>query len=78
MNVGGRALRQIPLDRNHSQSIGSVHGGSIAAVVCGPIATCERYRVDPFEYLRDVFKRIAPFAASGLADLLPARRQPRA
>jgi hypothetical protein len=34
-------------------------------------ATCKRLRVDPFEYLRDIFQRISTYPHNNLNDLLP-------
>jgi hypothetical protein len=46
-------------------------GGQTAAILFSMIATCERHKVNPFEYLRDVLSRIASQPISKLADLLP-------
>jgi transposase len=54
---------------------GSDTGGHTAAVLFSFIATCERHRVNPFEYLSDVLERIAATPISRLADLAPGRWQ---
>ena len=55
---------------------GSDNGGTTAAILFSFIATCERHRVNPFEYLRDVLSRIAQTPMSKLPELLPDRWQP--
>jgi hypothetical protein len=52
---------------------GSDAGGQTAAILFSLIATCERHKVNPFEYLRDVLTRIASQPISKLAELLPNR-----
>lgn len=72
-NVAERALRRIAVGRNNWMFCGSDNGGATAAVLFSFIATCERHRVNPFEYLRDVLDRIASTPVSRLAELLPGR-----
>jgi hypothetical protein len=52
---------------------GSDHGGNTAAILFSFIATCERHHVNPFDYLRDVLRRLAATPISRLAELLPER-----
>jgi hypothetical protein len=42
-------------------------------VLLSIVATCERHRINPFTYLRDVLTRIAGHPMKLLADLLPDR-----
>jgi len=77
-NVAERALRRIAIGRGNWMFCGSDNGGSTAAVHFSFIASCERHRINPFEYLRDVLGRIASTAISKLGDLLPGRWKPRA
>ena len=58
-NVSKRALRRIAVGRGNWMFCGSDNGGITAAVLFSFIATCERHRINPFEYLRDVLSRIA-------------------
>jgi hypothetical protein len=74
-NVSERTLRRIALGRNNWMFCGSDNGGTTAAVRFSFIATGERHRVNPFEYLRDVLSRIARTPISKLAELLPAQWQ---
>ena len=75
-NISERALRRIAVGRNNWTFLGSDTGGHTAAVLFALVATCERHRVNPFEYLRDVLTRIAAHPMNRLADLLPDRWQP--
>jgi len=74
-NIAERALRRIAVGRNNWTFLGSDTGGHTAAVLFALVATCERHRVNPFEYLRDVLTRIAAHPMNHLADLLPNRWQ---
>lgn len=74
-NVSERTLRRIAVGRNDRRFVGS---DNAAAIMFGLIATCERHRVNPFEYLRDVLTRIASHPHNRLDELLPDRWQPLA
>ncbi len=45
--------------------------GCAAAVLFGLFDTCQRHRVDPFAYLRDVLTRIAATPFNQLGQFLP-------
>jgi len=47
-----------------------------AAILFSLIATCQRHKVEPLAYLRDVLARIAAHPASRLAELLPGTNPP--
>lgn len=70
-NAGENALRRIALGRKNWLFAGSDTGGQTAAILFSFIATCERQKVNPWEYLRDVLTRIASQPISRLAELLP-------
>jgi transposase len=70
-NAGENALRRIAVGRKNWLFCGSDAGGQTAAVLFSMIATCERHKVNPWEYLRDVLTRIAAQPISRLAELLP-------
>lgn len=70
-NASENALRRVALGRKNWLFCGSDTGGHTAAVLFSLIATCQRYKVEPFTYLRDVLTRIAAHPASRLAELLP-------
>jgi transposase len=76
-NVSERALRRIAVGRNNWLFCGSDKGGNTAAILFSFIATCQRHRVNPFEYLRDVLDRIAQTPMSKLAELLPNKWKPQ-
>jgi transposase len=77
-NVSERALRRIAIGRNNRCFLGSDNGGATAAILFSFIATCERHRINPFDYLRDVLTRIASHPHNRLAELLPDRWKPLA
>lgn len=67
-----RALRKIALGRLNYLFAGSEEGGKRAAIIYTVIGTCILNSVNPFEYLRDVFTKIAAgWPASRLDELLP-------
>ena len=70
-NAAENALRRIAVGRNNWTFLGSDHGGNTAAVLFSLIATCDRHKVDPFAYLRDVLTRLAAHPSHRLAELLP-------
>jgi transposase len=72
-NAGENALRRIGVGRKNWLFCGSDTGGHTAAILFSLIATCDRQKVNPFEYLRDVLERIASQPISRLAELLPAQ-----
>jgi hypothetical protein len=77
-NASENALRRVALGRKNWLFCGSDNGGTTAAVLFSLIATCQRHKVEPFAYLRDVLTRIAATPVSQLDDLLPGRWQPAA
>ena len=72
-NASENALRRVALGRKNWLFCGSDNGGNTAAVLFSLIATCQRHKVDPFVYLRDVLTRIAAHPMNRLAELLPER-----
>lgn len=75
-NAGENALRRIGVGRKNWLFCGSDTGGQTAAILFSFIATCERHKVNAFEYLRDVLARIASQPISKLAELLPHQWKP--
>jgi transposase len=75
-NAAENALRRIAVGRKNWLFCGSDTGGQTAAILFSLIATCERHKVNPFEYLRDVLDRIASQPMSRLAELLPGQWKP--
>jgi transposase len=74
-NAAENALRRVAVGRKNWLFCGSDNGGNTAAILFSLIATCQRHKVDPFAYLRDVLARIAATPVSQLDQLLPDRWQ---
>ncbi len=55
---------------------GSDGGGRTAAVVMSFMASCQRLKIGPWAYLRDVLDRIAAHPVTKLDELLPANWKP--
>ncbi len=70
-NATERAIRGVAVGRNNWAFFGSDQGGKTAAVLRSFAATCQRVRVDPFLWLKDVLSRIAAHPITRLAELLP-------
>lgn len=77
-NAAENALRRVAVGRKNWLFCGSDNGGVTAATLFSLIATCQRHRVEPWAYLRDVLTRIAATPVSQLGTLLPDRWQPTA
>jgi transposase len=75
-NASENALRRVAIGRKNWLFAGSDNGGRTAATLFSLIATCQRHKVEPMAYLRDVLTRIAATPVSQLPDLLPDRWQP--
>ena len=75
-NATERAIRGVAVGRNNWVFFGSDQGGKTAAVLTSIMATCQRVKIDPFTYLRDVLERIAMHPVNKLHDLLPANWKP--
>jgi transposase len=75
-NAAENALRRVAVGRKNWLFCGSDNGGNTAATLFSLIATCQRHKVEPFAYLRDVLTRIAATPLSQLDQLLPDRWQP--
>ena len=74
-NAAENALRRVAIGRKNWLFCGSDNGGHTAAVLFSLIATCQRHKVEPFAYLRDVLTRIAATPMSQLDQFLPDRWQ---
>jgi transposase len=72
-NTSENALRRVALGRKNWLFCGSDNGGSTAAVLFSLIATCQRHKVDPFAYLRDVLTRLPATPIHDLDRFLPDR-----
>ena len=74
-NASENALRRVAIGRKNWLFAGSDKGGRTAATLFSLIATCQRHKVEPWSYLRDVLTRIAASPLSRLAEFLPDRWQ---
>jgi transposase len=72
-NVSENALRRVAIGRKNWIFCGSDNGGNTAAVLFTLLATCQRHRVDPFAYLRDVLTRLPATPIHELDQFLPDR-----
>ena len=75
-NASENALRRVALGRKNWIFCGSDNGGHTAATLFTFIATCQRHKVNMFDYLKDVLTRIAAHPMNRLAELLPGHWQP--
>jgi len=72
-NASEAALRIIALARKNSLFFGNDKAGHRFAVLYSLIATCEKHKVNPMDYLADVLIRIQDHPKSQVAELLPDR-----
>jgi hypothetical protein len=70
-NAAERSLRAVAIGRKNWLFFGSHVGGKAAAVFFSLIASAKRHGLDPFEYLRDIFKRLPAHPADRIAEFLP-------
>ena len=75
-NASENALRRVAIGRKNWLFAGSDKGGRTAATLFSLIATCQRHKVEPLSYLRDVLTRIAATPISQLDQFLPDRWRP--
>lgn len=66
-----RAIRPVTLYRKNSLFAGNEHGAGRAALYFSLLETCKLNKIDPFEYLNDVYDRIYDCPAHQLEELLP-------
>jgi transposase len=70
-NASENALRRVALGRKNWLFCGSDNGGHTAAVLFSLIATCQRHKVEPLAYFRNLLTKIASHPISRLTELLP-------
>jgi transposase len=70
-NATERSIRGIAVGRHNWTFFGSDRGGRAAAVLRSLVASCQRVRVDPFTWLKDVLSRVPTHPITRVAELLP-------
>lgn len=74
-NLAENGIRPIALGRKNWLFLGSETGGRTAAVLMTFCATCRKQKINTWEYLADVLKRINTHPVSKIDELLPNRWQ---
>ena len=72
-NPAERDVRPVALGRKNYLFFGSARGGDTAATLYTVLASAKRHGIKPWEYLRDLFRRLPTMKVSELPDLLPDR-----
>lgn len=75
-NVAEREMKRIAIGRKNWLFAGSDQGGHTAAVLFTVTSNCQRHQLDPFVYLRDLFRRLPTHPPDRLDELLPDRWRP--
>jgi transposase len=71
-----RSLRGVAVGRGNWMFFGSDAGGNTAAVLRSFVASCQRVKVDPFAWFKDVLSRIPTHPINRIAELLPHNWNP--
>jgi hypothetical protein len=66
-----RAMRPVAIGRKNYLFAGSHEGARVAALFYSLITTCKFNKVNPYEYLADVMRRIKDHKQNKLVELLP-------
>lgn len=72
-NYCENGIRPITLGRKNWLHIGSENAGPWTATYASLVETCRRWKINPFEYFRDVFSRIADHPVNRIDELTPMR-----
>lgn len=72
-NVAERAVRPLAIGRKNWLFFGSEDGGEAGAILLSLVQTCRGLKINPREYLEDVFRRLMGHSAQKLEELLPDR-----
>jgi len=72
-NPAERALRKIVIGRKNWLFVGSIRSGESAANLFSLVQTCRALKINPQEYLDDIFTRLMAHPARKLEELLPDR-----
>jgi len=72
-NAAERAIRPLALGRKNWLFVGSEAGGQAAARLLSLVQTCRAMKINPQEYLEDVFRRLQGHNSQKLDELLPGK-----
>ena len=72
-NAAERAIRPATVGRKNYLFFGVLRGGYTGATMYSVLESAKRHAVKPWEYLRDLFRRLPAMKASELPGLLPDR-----
>jgi len=72
-NAAERELRPVAVGRKNYLFFGSERGGHTAATLYTVLASAKRHGAKPWEYLRDLFRRLPAMKLADLSTLLPDR-----
>jgi transposase len=75
-NIAENAIRPLALGRKNWLFAASERGARATALFLGLIQSCKAYRVNPWEYLDDLFRRIMSHPVHRLRQLLPDQWKP--
>jgi len=75
-NLTENAIRPSAVGKKNWLFIGHPEAGWRSAVIYSIVVSCQRRGIEPWEYLRDVLKRLPAMQQSGLPSLLPANWKP--
>jgi transposase len=75
-NAAARAMRSVVRGRKNYLFTGSHHGAENAAVIYSLIETCKALKINTFEYLTDVLKRLPSTLNRNIATLIPYNWKP--
>lgn len=72
-NVAERAVRPLAIGRKNWLFLGCEEGGEAAAIILSLVQTCRALKINPYEYLDDVMRRIMSYPSNKLDELLPGK-----
>src|SRR3989304_764358 len=75
-NLSERVLRMVVIGRRNYMFAGSETGAERAAIIYSLVASCKLHGHDPFEYFRDVLKKVSTHPQSRIDELLPCNWKP--
>jgi len=74
-NPAERALRKLVIGRKNWLFVGSSKSGNATAALLSLVQTCRAMKIDPQQYLEDIFTRLMSHPAKRLEELLPDQWQ---